>query len=178
MKEYQGVFRIAAMCRVLQVSTSGYYAWNRRGESQRSRENRTLLAQIKAIHKESRRSYGPLRVYEALKDRGAVCGRHRVARLMREHDIRVTQKRRYKVTTDSRHAFPVAENLLDRKFDVKTPNQVWSADVTFISTRQGWLYLAVVLDLFSRRVIGWSMSGRDQRQLKIRNYLGPQSCRI
>jgi putative transposase len=97
---------------------------------------------------------------------------------MREHDIRVTQKRRYKVTTDSRHAFPVAENLLDRKFDVKTPNQVWSADVTFIPTRQGWLYLAVVLDLFSRRVIGWSMSGRDQRQLKIRNYLGPQSCRI
>lgn len=167
MKEYQGVFRVAAMCRVLQVSSSGYYAWNRRGESQRSRENRTLLVQIKAIHKESRRSYGPLRVYDALKDHGAVCGRHRVARLMRQHDIRAKQKRPYKVTTDSRHALPVAENLLNRQFDVQAPNQVWSADVTFIPTRQGWLYLAVVLDLFSRRVIGWSMSGLNNRMLVI-----------
>ena len=155
------------MCRVLQVSSSGYYAWIRRGESERSRENRTLLAQIKAIHMESRRTYGPLRIYDALKDRGAVCGRHRVARLMRKHDIRVKRKRRYKVTTDSGHGLPVAENLLDRQFDVSVPNQAWSADVTFVPTRQGWLYLAIVLDLFSRRVVGWSMSRRNDRVLVI-----------
>ena len=113
------------MCRALQVSSSGYYAWVRRAGSQRSRENQNLLNQIKAIHKESRRTYGPLRIYDTLKDRGAVCGRHRVARLMREHDIRVHRKRRYKVTTDSGHSLPVAENVLNRQFDVSAPNQVW-----------------------------------------------------
>lgn len=165
IKDFQGTFSIAAMCRVLQVSSSGYYAWIRRGASQRSRENQNLLNQIKAIHKESRQTYGPLRIYDALKDRGAVCGRHRVARLMRKHGIRVKRRRRYKVTTDSRHALPIAANVLDRQFDVHEPNQVWGADVTFIPTRQGWLYLAVVLDLFSRRVVGWSMSRRNDRAL-------------
>ena len=159
------------MCRVLQVSPSGYYAWRGRGQSKRDKENESLLAQIKAIHAESRQTYGSPRIFEALKDRGAVCSLHRVERLMRKNDIRAKRKRRFRHTTDSKHDLPVASNVLDREFDVRAPNRVWAADVSYVWSRESWLYLAVVLDLFSRRVVGWSMQTHNDRTLVMARYL-------
>ena len=153
------------MCRVLAVSTSGYYDWRGRAESRRQKEHRRLVVEIKAIHKESRQSYGSPRIHDELKDRGRRCGRKRVARLMRLHGLRAKQTRRFKATTDSKHTLPVAENVLSRQFTVSAPDVAWSADITYIPTRQGWLYLAVVIDLFSRRVVGWSMHKRLKRRL-------------
>ena len=153
------------MCRVLAVSTSGYYDWRGRAESRRQKEDRRLVVEIKAIHKESRQSYGSPRIHDELKDRGRRCGRKRVARLMRLHGLRAKQTRRFKATTDSKHTLPVAENVLSRQFTVSAPDVAWSADITYIPTRQGWLYLAVVIDLFSRRVVGWSMHKRLKRRL-------------
>ena len=153
------------MCRVLEVSTSGYYDWRARPESRRKKQDRRLVVEIKAIHKESRQTYGSPRIHDELKDRGIHCGKKRVARLMRLHDISAKQTRRFKATTDSKHARPVAENVLARQFTPSAPNVVWAADITYIPTRQGWLYLAVVLDLFSRRVVGWSMHNRLNRSL-------------
>lgn len=153
------------MCRVLEVSTSGYYDWRARPESRRKKQDRRLAVEIKAIHKESRQTYGSPRIHDELKDRGIHCGKKRVARLMRLHDISAKQTRRFKATTDSKHARPVAENVLARQFTPSAPNVVWAADITYIPTRQGWLYLAVVLDLFSRRVVGWSMHNRLNRSL-------------
>ena len=153
------------MCRVLEVSTSGYYDWRKRPESQRQKQDRRLVVEIKAIHRESRRSYGSPRIHDELKGRGLHCGKKRVARLMRLHGIQAKQTRRFKATTDSKHTLPIAENVLDRRFTPSAPDVVWSADITYIPTRQGWLYLAVVLDLFSRRVVGWSMKRRLDRSL-------------
>ena len=153
------------MCRVLEVSTSGYYDWRGRAESRRQKQDRRLVVEIKAIHKESRQTYGSPRIHDELKDRGVRCGRKRVARLMRLHGLRAKQTRRFKATTDSTHTLPVAENVLSRQFTPSAPDVVWAADITYIPTRQGWLYLAVVLDLFSRRVVGWSMHKRLGRSL-------------
>lgn len=153
------------MCRVLEVSTSGYYDWRGRAESRRQKEDRRLVVEIKAIHKESRQTYGSPRIHDELKDRGRRCGKKRVARLMQLHGLRAKQTRRFKATTDSKHTLPVAENVLARQFTVSAPDVAWSADITYIPTRQGWLYLAVVLDLFSRRVVGWSMHKRLKRSL-------------
>ena len=157
INDHQGTFSAATMCRVLEVSVSGYYAWCGRSKSARSKANEVLLSQIKAIHKESRATYGSPRIHETLKDRGARCSRHRVARLMRKYGIRVKRKLPFKVTTDSKHVLPVAANVLDRKFNVGEVDMAWASDITYIPTQSGWLYLAVVLDLCSRRVIGWSM---------------------
>lgn len=153
------------MCRVLEVSTSGYYDWRARSESRRQKEDRCLVVEIKAIHRQSRQTYGSPRIHDQLKDRGLRCGKKRVARLMRLHGIRAKQTRRFKATTDSAHNRPVAENVLARRFTPAAPDVVWAADITYIPTRQGWLYLAVVLDLFSRRVVGWSMHKRLGRRL-------------
>ena len=155
------------MCRTLGVSTSGYYGWRQRRESQRQREDQRLVVEIKAIHQESRRTYGAPRIHRELRARGFCCSRKRVARLMRLHGLRAKQKRRFKATTDSQHRLPVAENLLERRFTPSAPNVVWAADITYICTEEGWLYLAVVLDLFSRRIIGWSMRPTLKRQLVI-----------
>lgn len=165
MEEYQGQFSIAAMARVLEVSTSGYYSWRRRKESRRSLENRKLLMEIKVIHAESGATYGSPRIYQELRARGIRCSENRVARLMRLHEVRPKRRRRYKATTGSRHSLPVAENHLNRQFAPKAPNQAWAADITYIWTREGWLYLAVVMDLFSRRIVGWSMQSRLKRGL-------------
>lgn len=167
MEDYRGQFSITAMARVLEVSTSGYYSWRRREESRRSQENRKLLVEIKAIHTESDATYGSPRIHRELQARGIRCGENRVARLMRLHEVRPKQRRRYKATTDSRHALPVAENHLDRQFNPEAPNEAWAADITFVWTREGWLYLAVVMDLFSRRIVGWSMQSRLKRELVI-----------
>ncbi len=146
------------MCKLLEVSRSGFYAWLRRGESRRSRENRRLTALIRQEHEESRETYGSPRIHAALKARGERCGLNRVARLMRKEGIRSKVKRKFRKTTNSRHAHPVAENLLSWGFRPNDPNQVWASDITYIWTDEGWLYLAVTMDLYSRLIVGWSMS--------------------
>ena len=155
------------MCRLLEVRRSTYYAWRKRPESRRTKEDRRLVIEIELSHKASDRTYGSPRVHEDLQEQGIRCGRKRVARLMRENGIRAKQARRFKATTDSDHNDPVAPNLLDREFHVDVPDRVWVADLTYIWTREGWLYLAVILDLFSRRVVGWSMSKRITSQLTL-----------
>ena len=167
IERHRGLYPLVTMCRLLGVKRSTYYAWRRRPESRRTKEARLLLIEIEISHKASGRTYGSPRVHEDLQKRGIPCGRNRVARLMRERGIRAKQARRYKATTDSNHNHPVAANLLDRQFDVDELDRVWTADITYIWTREGWLYLAVILDLFSRRVVGWSMSNRIDGQLTL-----------
>jgi transposase InsO family protein len=153
------------MCRVLEVSRSGYYAWRSRPESNRETENKALAEKIRSIHAKSRKTYGSPRIHRKLMAEGFRCGRGRVARLIRKHDIRARSRRKFVVTTDSKHNFPVAENLLDRQFDVAAPNQVWVSDITYIPTGEGWLYLATILDLYSRKIVGWSMDSSVGRQI-------------
>lgn len=155
------------MCRVLQISRGGYYAWLKRPESNRSRENRQLVEQIRDIHQQSRQTYGSPRVHAELKTMGVACGKNRIARLMRLNSIAVEKKRKFTKTTDSNHHLPVAPNLLDQQFETNRPDAVWSTDITYIWTKEGWLYLAIVLDLFSRRIIGWSMASTLERRLVI-----------
>ena len=140
------------LCRVLGVSRSGYYAWLKRPESKREKNDRRLLTMIKAIHQESRQTYGSPRVHAELRERGVRCGENRVARLMRESGIQAKQQRAFKATTNSDHDLPVAPNRLGRQFEAAAPNEKWTCDITYVSTREGWLYLSVVLDLFSRRI--------------------------
>jgi putative transposase len=149
------------MCETLSVSASGYRAWKRGGSPQRKRlTDAQLLALIKAIHQEFKGAYGSPRMVRELRGRGFPASKPRVERLMREHGIRARHKRRYKATTDSKHTLPVAANLLDRNFTPTAPNQAWSADLTYVWTDEGWLYLAVVLDLFNREIVGWSIKPR------------------
>lgn len=155
------------MCRVFEVSKSGYYAWRHRSPSRRARRNERLTQQIRMIYHESDQTYGSPRVYRELRARGERCGRSRVERLMRRSGLRSKAQQRYKATTDSGHRLPVCANLLKRNFDVSVPNTVWASDITYIWTREGWMYLAVVLDLYSRRVVGYAMKKRLQRQLVI-----------
>jgi putative transposase len=145
---------------LLGVSRSGYYAWRRRPESARAQANRQLVREMERIHREVDRSYGSPRMQRELLGRALPCGRHRVARLMRAHGLRAKQARRWRVTTDSRHGFAVAPNRLGRRFSSTGPNQVWMSDVTYVSTAEGWCYLAVVLEAFSRRIVGWALDTR------------------
>ena len=165
IKDHSYRFQIRRMCRILGVSASGYYAWLHRPESQRTRENRRLVVEIRAIHKENRGVYGSPRIHAELKEREIHVGENRVARLMREKGIAAKQKKKYKVTTDSNHNQPVAPNILQRDFDAKAPNQKWLADISYIPTREGWLYLAAILDLYSKLIVGWSMSSRMTKKL-------------
>jgi transposase InsO family protein len=153
------------MCDVFGVSRSGYYAWVRRPESQRKADDKALSELIKKIHGESKGEYGSPKVHEELRRRGTRCGRKRVARLMRKDGLRAKTVRKFKATTKSDHDLPVAENLLNRDFTPDAPNKAWVADITYIWTGEGWLYLAIVLDLYSRAVVGWSMSERMTRSL-------------
>lgn len=155
--KYRAQYPVLAMCDVLQINRSSYYAWKRRPETPRERADRVLLVHIRAAHKKSKCRYGSPRIHKALGKKGIRCGRKRVERLMRQNDIRAKGRRRFKATTDSKHSHPVAPNLLNRQFSVEAPNTVWAGDISFIPTKEGWLYLAVVLDLFSRRVVGWSL---------------------
>ena len=168
IREHREAFPVNRMCRVLEVGRSGFYAWLNRRESPRSCENRCLVVEIKAVHKESRRTYGSPRVHADLKDKGYVIGKHRVARLMRENGVVSKHKRKFRATTHSKHDHPVAENRLKRRFNVSEPNQYWVSDITYIPTREGWLYLAVTIDLFNRRVIGWAMDRWINRWLVMR----------
>ena len=154
-------YPLPAMCETLTVSISGYRAWKRGGSPKRKRlTDAQLLALIQAIHQELKGAYGSPRMVRELRSRGFPAGKQRVERLMREHGIRARHQRRYKATTDSKHALPVAPNLLDRNFAPQAPNQAWSSDITYVWTDEGWLYLAVVLDLFNREIVGWSIKSR------------------
>lgn len=165
MQQHEAEFSIAVMCDVFLVSRSGYYAWISKPESGRKQANIKLLEQIHVVHQESRGTYGSPRVYRALTKRDIPCSENRVARLMKEDGLQAKTKRRFKATTNSKHDLPVAPNLLQRNFTPATPNSVWAGDITYIWTTEGWLYLAVVIDLFSRSVVGWSMDKRMTRQL-------------
>ena len=154
-------YPLTDMCEVLAVSISGYRAWTRGGQPDRKRLTDTqMLTLIRAIHAEIKGAYGSPRMVRELRARGFPAGKERVERLMRENGIHARHKRRYKVTTDSKHGLPVADNLLDRNFTPVAPNQVWTSDITYLWTDEGWLYLAIVLDLFNREVVGWSMKPR------------------
>lgn len=161
-------FPVSLMCRVLGVSRSGFYAAQRQGPRQKERSDRRLLVEIRSVHRSSKRRYGSPRVHEELKARGICCGRNRVARLMREDGLRAKKKRRFRTTTDSNHAHPIAPNHLARQFEVEAlgdVNQVWVGDITYLPTREGWFYLAVVLDLKSRAVVGWAMKNSLEASL-------------
>jgi len=155
------------MCRLLNVSRSGYYAWLKRPKSRRRHENEKLGAKIHQIFDGSHRTYGSPRIHAELRFQGLSCGRNRVARLMRKLGIKAKTKRRFKATTDSKHNLPVASNLLGQDFEVAAPNKVWVADITYIPTQQGWLYLAVCMDLYSRMIVGWSMDSRITKSLVV-----------
>lgn len=161
-------FTLVEMCTVLGVSISGYRAWKRGGKPDRRRlTDRQLLALLRAIHAEFKGAYGSPRMVRELTARGFPASKARVERLMREHGIRARHKRRYKATTDSGHQLPVAPNLLDRDFTPSAPNQAWVSDITYLWTDEGWLYLAIVLDLFNREVVGWSLKPRMTAELVI-----------
>lgn len=158
-------FPVAALCKVLGVSRSGFYAWTERVPSARSLEDAKLRVHVAAAYELGRGAYGAPRIHRELRAAGVNVSRKRVARLMGELGLQSRRKRRFKATTDSNHALPVAENILDRKFEVDAPNVVWVTDITYVWTSEGWLYLAAILDLFSRRVVGFAMSERIDRAL-------------
>lgn len=158
---------VRLLCRVLGVSKAGYYAWRHRAPSTRSQANTALAGHIRSVHRWSRRTYGSPRVTQELRAEGLRCSENRVARVMRREGIRAKERRRFRVTTDSRHGHPVAPNVLARQFAVARIDQVWASDITYVPTQEGWLYLAVVLDLASRRVIGWAMRHTLERGLTL-----------
>ena len=165
IREQAGPIAITALCRVMEISKSGYYAWLSRPESIRTQENQCLVAQIRCVFETSDRTYGSPRVHVELLAQGIVCGRHRVARLMQGAGIRAETVRRFRVTTDSGHGLPVFENRLNREFEATEANTRWTSDITYLWTSEGWLYLCVVLDLFSRRVIGWSLAATLHKEI-------------
>jgi len=165
MKSYRDQFELKRMSRVLQVSRSGYYDWIGREESQRSQQDRVLLKQIRQIHQESKQAYGAIKTWQALKQSGIVCGKHRIARLRRQAGIEARRKRKFRLAYKARHTAPAPANLLRWPFTADRPDQIWVTDVTFIPTRMGWLYLAVMIDLHTRLVVGWSMKDRPNQEL-------------
>jgi transposase InsO family protein len=165
IEDHRDEYPIVRMCKVLDVSSSGYYAWRGRPPSAREMANRELFQKIKAVYNESHGTYGSPRIYRKLKERGVACSENRVARLMRLRGLRAKQTKRYKTTTKRRQTDPVAPNVLKRDFEADRPDQKWLTDITYIWTREGWLYLAAVLDLYSRRIVGWSMAARMTGEL-------------
>lgn len=153
------------MCRAADLSRSGFYAWRRRTESRRAVEDRRLLVKIKAVHQKSRQTYGSPRIHADLRAQGILCNLKRIVRLMRRYGIHGIVRRRFVVTTNSEHDCPIAPNILARHFQAGARDRVWLTDITYIATDEGWLYLAVVLDLHSRRIVGWAFRNRIDRQL-------------
>jgi len=167
----KAAFPVRLLCRTLQVSRAGFYAWQGRPPARRGQVDARLGVEIAAIHAESRQRYGSPRIHAELMDRGCRTGRKRVARLMRDRGLAARRRRRFRTTTHSRHPFPVAPNVLARQFDRAAPDQAWVTDITYIPTGEGWLYLAVILDLYSRFAVGWAMSERITDDLTL-NALG------
>jgi transposase InsO family protein len=158
--DHRQEFPVGRMCKVLDVSRSGYYAWRGRPPSEREMANRELYKKIEDVYHESHGTYGSPRIYQELSRQGVSCSENRVARLMRLRGLKARQARTYKTTTKRNQADPVAPNVLKRDFEADRPNEKWLTDITYIRTDEGWLYLAIVLDLYSRRVVGWGMSDR------------------
>jgi putative transposase len=164
----RATFPVRVLCDVMGVSPAGYYAWRGRPECPRKTANRALLIEIRRLHMAHRRRYGAPRIHAALRAEGHTTSRGRVERLMRHHGIRAIMPRQFRLcTTDSRHDLPVAPNRLGQKFAAERPNQVWLADITYVPTEKGWLYLAVVLDLFTRKIVGWAMRDHLRTELTI-----------
>lgn len=165
IRRHEDEFKITPMCRVMKVSRSGYYAWRERPEGDRAGRDRELLRQIQQVHAASRQAYGAKKTWLELNEQGIPCGKHRVARLRKQAGIEARRKRRFRLTVENHATAPAAPNLVKRQFQVAVPDRIWVGDMTFIRTRQGWLHLAILLDLFSRRVVGWSMSERPDLAL-------------
>ena len=160
-------FPISALCSVLQVRRSGFYAWKGREESKRASENRRLTLEIRAVFEKSRRTYGSPRIRGELRTAGRFVCRHRIAKLMRQERLQARPRRKFVATTPSNHGLPTPPNRLERNFVASRPNKIWAGDVTYLPTRDGWLYLAVLLDLHSRRVVGWALSERNDDDLTL-----------
>jgi len=158
-------FSVQRMCEVLRVSRSGYYEWRSRPKTRRATQNETLLTHIRRVHEQLRQAYGAKKTWLELRDQGIACGKHRVARLRKIAGIEARRKRRFRLTVENHATAPAAPNLVQQRFKVVAPNRIWVGDMTFIRTRAGFLYLAVLLDLFGRRVVGWSMSSRPNLDL-------------
>lgn len=167
IQEHCDRWPVRLLCDALDVSPAGYYAWRERPVSARLQRQDALLVEIRAIHAEAKARYGSPRVHAELAARGQDCCVNTVARLMHAHGIRAKTARKFRCTTDSNHDLPVADNLLGRQFDPESPNEAWVADITYIPTREGWLYLAAVEDLYSRRVVGWSMADSLESRLVV-----------
>jgi putative transposase len=166
IRDHREAFPVEALCNVLEVSRGGYYAWSQRPPSTGDLRRAALVGRIRAAHSESRATYGSPRVFRALKGGGVACCENTVAKLMKAEGIRSKSKRPFRVrTTDSRHDHPVAANVLNREFYPERADEVWTADITYVPTGEGWLYLAVVMDLFSRRIIGWSTADHLRAEL-------------
>ena len=168
IEDHRDQYPITLMCQILAVARSGYYEWRKQPLSARKMADQLLLKQIKDVFAHSRETYGSTRIHIELSEQGICCGRKRVARLMRAYDLTPKTVRSFKVvTTDSNHTLPVAPNRLNQQFSADQVDQIWLTDITYVPTAQGWLYLAVVLDLYSRRIVGWAMSDSLHRQLVI-----------
>jgi len=160
MDQHRSTHGVQKMCRIIGASRSGYYIWKKQPQNRTQKENEKILMEIKEVHTKSRRTYGSPRITDELRSNGTKCGKNRVARLMKIHGIVGKAKKKFKATTNSKHSLPVAENLLNQNFVAEKPNTVWVSDITYIPTLEGWLYLVVIIDLFSRQVVGWGMSDR------------------
>jgi len=170
IQAHKRIWHIVTMCRVLAVSKAGYYAWAKRPLCKRVETDRVLTVRIQELQRQVKQRYGSPRVRMELRALGFPCGKHRVARLMREAGVNATRRRSYRVTTQASPTNPVVANVLDRRFDLPdqpTVNQTWAADITYLATRDGWLYLAIVLDLASRRVVGWALRTRLEQELAL-----------
>ena len=167
IREQRETFPVGQLCSVLEVSRSGFYAWLKRAPSARARDNDSLASTIDRIHRENRGVYGSPRVYRALQSIGIAAGKHRVARIMRLEGLRGRAARRFRRISTPRDDFPAAPDLVKRDFTAAAPNRLWVADITQIRTREGWLFLAVIVDVFSRRVVGWSTAGRISHDLAL-----------
>jgi len=165
IREHSTDYSVTRLCEVLEVSPSGYYDWRDRPESNRAKRNRKLMGKISLFHKASRGIYGSPRIHRDLVDSGEEVGVNRVARLMSQNDIQSKMARKFVITTDSKHTLQPAPDRLKRDFDVASADKAWVSDTTFIPTRQGWLYLAVVIELYSRQVLGWAMGDKNNAQL-------------
>jgi len=160
-------YPVSVLCRVLWVERSGFYAWRSREESNHAVDDRRLAIEVRAAFEESKRRYGSPRVYRVLRRQGVKVGRHRVARLMRDQKLQARRRRKFVATTNSKHSMPTPPNIVRRHFEVEEPDRVWAGDVTYLPTGEGWLFLAVLLDLYSRRVVGWALSEHNDEALTL-----------
>ena len=160
MKFHQQFFTVEKMCKTLNISCSSYYNWKQNIDGKRSAQDEALLSEIKTIHKFSHETYGSPRIYNELKNKDVCVSRAKVARLMSKNNIRSVHAKKFKITTNSKHNYPVCDNILDRNFNPEREGKVWVSDITYIATKEGWLYLTIVLDLYERKAIGWALSSR------------------